>query len=270
MNSIRQDNRKGNPGFRRIALILLLPLLLTSAVLREIPEHPPVLEGIDIVFDTEPKMFPAGWYCKRVSAKAVSLPREYRTEAMDILNLAIAKYPEDVLFVYLRKVYVLQSLSFFGVPYGGTNAREIIYIMYDNSNPERTSQFVEDIFHHEFSSILYRKFKERFDKNAWYSANPAGFQYRGGSVEAIKKGEASMEFDYTLLPNGFLNEYSQSAVEEDINVYAQNLFSGGEKFWSIVDTFPKVREKVTLMIGFYHQIDPQFTEEYFRTLAYTR
>ncbi len=254
-----------------LTLWLFLPLLLlTSAVSIEIPEHSTILEGIDILFDTEPLMFPAGWYCEQISAEAVSLPREHRTEAMDILNKAIAKYPEDVLFVYLRKVYVLKSLAFFGVPYGGTNTKDVVYLTYDNSCPEHTTEIVEGIFHHEFSSILYRKFTDRLNKQAWLEINPPGFQYHDGSVEAIKKGKASMDFDYNLLPNGFLNEYSQSAFEEDINVFSQNLFSGGEQFWSIVDTFDKIKEKTKLTIEFYHQIDPLFTEEYFRALAYGR
>ncbi|MBN1198294.1 MAG: hypothetical protein JXA23_03005 [Bacteroidales bacterium] len=271
MNSIRQENNDRIPFANRLIPFLFLPLLLlTSSLSKEIPETSSILDGIDILFDTEPRMFPPSWYCKRIGAEAVSLPKEYRTEAMDILNHAIAKYPEEVLFVYLRKVYVLKSLAFFGVPYGGTNTKDVIYLTYDNSNPERTSEFVEGVFHHEFSSVLLRKFTKNLDKKAWESINPPDFFYGKGGVEAIKKGEASLDYDYSLLEIGFLNKYSQSDFEEDVNVVAQNLFCGGEQFWFIVDTFGKIREKTTLAIHFYHQIDPQFTEEYFRTLAYSQ
>ncbi|MFC2102740.1 hypothetical protein ACFLS7_07070 [Bacteroidota bacterium] len=270
MSNIRQDNKKRLRLLNRRLLYLFLPLLLlTSSFIIEFPENSPILEGIDILFDTEPKMFPAGWYCSRIGAQAISLPKEYRTEAMDILNRAIAKYPEDVLFVYLRKVYVLKSLGFYGVPYGGTNTREVIYLTYDNSNPEKTAHDFEGVFHHEFSSVLMRKFSKHISKKEWESKNPIGFSYGKGGVEAIKKGEASMDYDYDLLELGFLNKYSQSAFEEDINVFSQNLFSGGEQFWFIVDTFIKIREKARLTIDFYHRINPQFTEEYFRALAYT-
>ncbi|MBL7137895.1 MAG: hypothetical protein ISS17_03880 [Bacteroidales bacterium] len=269
MNNTQQDNTKRKPEVNRLSLFLFLPLLLlTSAAPIDIPEHPAILEGIDILFNSEPRMFPSSWYCKRISADAVSLPREYRTEAMDILNKAIAKYPEDVLFVYLRKVYVLKSLTFFGVPYGGTNTKDVIYLTYDNSNPERTSEYVEGVFHHEFSSVLLRKFYKQFDKRSWVAINPPDFSYGTGGVEAIKKGEASLDYNYDLLAFGFLNKYSQSAFEEDINVFAQNLFSGGEQFWFIVDTFDRIREKARLVIDFYQQINPQFTEEYFRALPY--
>lgn len=271
MSNIQQDSSKRNPVVNRLISFLFLPiLLLTSSFSIEIPENTLILEGIDILFETEPRMFPAGWYCKRIAAEAVSLPREYRTEAMDILNKAIAKYPEDVLFVHLRKVYVLKSLAFFGIPYGGTSTRDVIYLTYDNSNPERTTDYVEGVFHHEFSSVLLRKFTKHIDKRDWAALNPTDFCYGQGGVEAIKKGEASLDFDYALLELGFLNKYSQSDFEEDFNVFAQNLFCGGAQFWIIVDSFGKIREKTRQAIDFYHRIDPQFTEEYFRTLAYPR
>ena len=271
MNIIRRNKRNNISQKSRLALLLFLPLLLfTSAIPSSPPDKPAILEGIDILFDTEPRMFPHLWYCKRIGAKAESLPKEDRTEAMDLLNKAIAKYPEEVLFVYLRKVYILKSLTFFNVPYGGTNAKNVIYITYDNIRPGRTSEYVEGVFHHEFSSVLFRKFQRKLDKQTWLNINPSGFEYGEGGVEAIKRGEASMEFDYNLLAIGFLNKYSQSAFEEDINVFSQNLFSGGEQFWFIVDTFENIKKKTELIIEFYHTINSDFTEEYFRSLAYSQ
>jgi len=252
----------------RLVLLQLLAFLFISATPVYDKLSPGSFEGIDIVFDTEPRMFPSNWYCKRIHAEAVSLPKTYRAQAMDILNRAIAKYPEEVLFAYLKKVYVMQSMNFFGVPYGGTNAREMVYLAYENSSPGFSAEYLEGVFHHEFSSVLLRKFQKEFDEEGWLKANPSGFRYGEGGVQAIKNGEASMEYDLDLHPSGFLNKYSLSAREEDFNVFAQNLFSGGLPFWNIVDTYPSIREKTSLMIRFYHRIDPVFTEEYFRALAY--
>ncbi len=271
MNNIQLNKRKSPTKKSRLALLLFLPLLLfTSVIPANAPDQPSILEGIDILFDAKPRMFPHSWYGKRIGAEAVSLPRKYRTEAMDIINKAIAKYPEDVLFVHLRKIYILQSLTFFDVPYGGTNTKNVVYLTYDNINPERTAPYVEGVFHHEFSSVLFRKFHKKFNEKKWLNINPIAFEYGEGGVEAIKQGEASMKFDYNLLAIGFLNKYSQSAFEEDFNVFAQNLFSGGEQFWFIVDTFENINKKVELIIEFYHKINSNFTEEYFRSLAYSQ
>jgi hypothetical protein len=252
----------------RLAILQFLGILLFVSATSVQPSFPPgLLEGIDVEFDTEPHMFPSNWYCKRIHAEAMSLPREYRTRAMDILNQAIAKYPEEVLFINLRKVYILQSLTFFGVPYGGTNFRDIVYLTYDHLNQKRTAEFMEGVFHHEFSSVLIRKFHRQLDREAWLAVNPGGFRYGEGGVQAIKNGEASLEFDANLHDLGFINKYSQSALEEDINVFAQNIFSGGSQFWLIVDSFDPIRKKTELIIRFYQLIDPVFTEEYFRSLA---
>jgi hypothetical protein len=104
----------------------------------------------------------------------------------------------------------------------------------------------------------------------WTCINPPDFQYGNGGVAAIQNGEASMDFDSRLFEGGFLNKYAQSAFEEDFNVFSQNLFCGSETFWGVVDSFPRIRKKATLIIGFYNQLDPRFTESYFRSLARVR
>lgn len=253
---------------RRKPLLLLFWLLFISAGQGTFPSDDfPTGQRIDIVFDTDPDMFPRTWYSKRVDAHAESLPVALRTKAKNILNDAIAKYPEDVLFNNLRKIYILKSLRFFGVPYGATNRKDVIYLTYDAFIPEATPVFVEGFFHHEFSSILFRKYAADFNPCDWICFNPPDFRYGEGGIDAIKRGEASLEFDYDLVVNGFLNKYAQSAMEEDINVFAQNLFSGGDEFWFIVDSFAPIRQKTSVIIAFYHRIDSRFTEEYFRSLA---
>jgi len=252
----------------RLALLLGVPLLLfTSSIPADFPDHPGSLDGIVILFDTEPQMFPPSWYSAQVSAHAVSLQDNYRKEAKDILNKAIEKYPEEVLFHNLRKVYILESLHFFGVPYGGTNTKNIIYLTFTYSGNGQNLSFAEGLFHHELSSVLFRNYRHLIDTTAWMNLNPPGFGYRTGSIEAIRRGRASMQIDELLLDQGFLNQYAQSAFEEDMNVTAQNLFSGGNTFWAIVDSHDRIRAKVNLIIRFYHQISPVFTEAYFRSLA---
>ena len=288
MNNTRSDKKLPKKLPVELTLmVMLLTLLLTPSVSRsqpllripgvtinpsnypsdESPANIPYLQGIDILFETTNDMFPRSWHSNRVDAHAESLPKGLRHKAKDILNQAIAKYPEDILFQNLEKVYILKSLQFFGVPYGATNRKGVIYLTYDEYIPEGTQTYVEGFFHHEFSSILYRKYKKLLDPCDWSCLNPSDFQYGEGGVVAILNGEASMKFNNDLFKQGFLNKYGQSAFEEDFNVFSQNLFSGGEEFWNAVDSFPRIRKKTTLLIGFYHQIDPRFTEDYFRSLS---
>lgn len=221
----------------------------------------------EVFFSTAENMFPKHWYGNQIHAEAEPLERTERQRAILILDKAFDKYPETVLKHYLDRVYVLKSLKFFGVFYGGTNSKNTIYLADDKHNPHYTNRFIEGVFHHEFSSILIRSFPDFIQEEAWNSINPARFIYGNGGISAILNGEASVSLDPKLFEYGFLTKYSESAIEEDINVFAQNLFTGGNEFWLAVDTHAKIKKKARLLIDFYHQIDPIFTESYFRKIS---
>jgi hypothetical protein len=218
----------------------------------------------EVYFSVQEKMFPQNWYSKKINAMAVPLEEGERERMIGILDRAFSKYPNHVLKENLDRVYAVKSLTFYDVPYGGTNSRNTIYLADNSSSPAFTDHFIEGVFHHEFSSILMRTCVTFFNEKEWKKVNPAGFLYGNGGVNAILNGEASLTFDPALFTQGFLNKYSQSALEEDINVFAQNLFTSGSAFWSVVDENPRVRKKAELLIAFYHRIDPAFTEDYFR------
>ena len=94
--------------------------------------------------------------------------------------------------------------------------------------------------------------------------NPAGFRYGKGGLAAIMNSKADMKLDPALNERGFLTAYGEASFEEDFNLYCQNLFNGGEPFWKLADTYPKIKAKTDLAILFYNKIDPVFTESYFR------
>ncbi len=141
------------------------------------------------------------------------------------------------------------------------------FISDDESNPSFTDSYIEGVFHHEFSSVLKRSFPAFLNSDTWEAVNEPTFTYGNGGVYAIRTGEASLALNPELYPSGFLTQYSQASVEEDINVFAQNLFSGEKSFWEIVERNPKIRRKAQLLIAFYQKIDPRFTESYFRRIS---
>ena len=177
----------------------------------------------------------------------------------------MAKYPAHVLKENLHTIYAFNSLNFYGLPYGGTFSvsKKTVYIT-DDTSLNVKDQCIESFFHHEFSSILLRKHPCFISKRTWKSNNQLDFHYGKGGLEAIREGNSSMEYDSILNEKGFLNKYSQSSLEEDMNVFAQNIFAGGPGFWKIVDHYDKIKAKALLIISFYHKIDPVFTEKYFR------
>jgi hypothetical protein len=196
------------------------------------------------------------------------VPPEETIRLEDLLTYAFSKYPTRVLNTNLKKVCVVKSMTFYGLPYGGTNYQHTVYLSDDTDNPWFSDEYIEEVFHHEFSSILLRDFHDYFDKIRWLALNPPFFRYGKGGADAIQQGQASMTLDPETIKQGFLSQYSTASLEEDINVFAQNLFTGNREFWKVFELNGTIREKARLLISFYHRINPLFTESFFRSFSY--
>ena len=246
-------------------LLMVVILLLGSSYPRD--NYVDERTSTEICFTVQDEMFPKHWYSARINAEAEPLARSERQRFISILNRTFAKYPEKVLRENLDRVYGLKKMKFYGVAFGGTNLRNTVFICDDESNPRFTDGYIEGVFHHEFSSVLKRAFQKYLNTDAWEAANSPDFIYGNGGVDAIMNREASMALDPENYDKGILTKYSQASVEEDINVFAQIIFTGEQNFWEIVDNNVRIRKKAMLLIGFYHRIDPRFTEDYFRRLT---
>ncbi|MEI6883785.1 MAG: hypothetical protein WCO02_04815 [Bacteroidota bacterium] len=224
--------------------------------------------GVELLFPTDTRIFPQQWSGKKVNPDVRPVSPEEFGRLEDLITHALSKYPVELLNNYLDKVFVVKSMRFYGLPYGGTNYQHSIFLSDDTDNQWFTDDYIEQVFHHEFSSILIRNFSLYFDKTRWLALNPPSFRYGKGGAEAIQNGVSSMSLDPDLIEKGFLSQYSTASLEEDINVFAQNIFTGGREFWRLVELNDTIREKTRIMIKFYHSIDPMFTEAYFRSLYY--
>ena len=116
------------------------------------------------------------------------------------------------------------------------------------------------MFHAEFSSILLRNHAALFDKRAWQSLNPPGFEYLGNVVDAVKQGKAGLKLSAALHGQGFL-------TENDFNGFAARLFGGVAHVWAIAGKHPKIRKKLELTIGFYRKLDGTMDEKLFKGLV---
>lgn len=247
-----------------LALLVVRLLLIGSSNPRDV--YIDERTSTEVFFTITNRVFPGHWYNARINAEVEPLSRTERQRMVLILQRAFAKYPNHVLRENLDRVYLFKTMKFYGVLYGGTNSANTVYMSDDEYNPIFSDRFIENVFHHEFSSVLKRSFPWYFKTDKWETINPSRFSYGNGGVEAMLNGEASMEFDPDLFESGFLSKYSQASLEEDINVFAQNIFNSSAKFWKIVDENERIRKKASLLIAFYHNIDPTFTEEYFRRI----
>jgi hypothetical protein len=72
------------------------------------------------------------------------------------MTKALKKYPTSALQKELKAVYFLKSMKFYNIGYGGTNSNDALYLTNNGEMLGYTELYLEQTFHHEFSSILYR------------------------------------------------------------------------------------------------------------------
>lgn len=222
--------------------------------------------GVRIVWALEDDMFPRSWLSARINAQAEPLSKEEIDRSILIVTNSLRKYPADLIKSNLKAVYVVHRLKFFGVSAAGTNYHFKVYIVNRGTAEGFTDDFIEKVFHAEFSSILFYNYKKNFDQESWKKINPQSFQYGTSGVNAIKQNQAGEVINELLLQKGFLSQYAQSTLENDFNSFAKNVFTADNHFWDIVRRYERIRKKLTLFINFYHSLDPVFNEEYFNNI----
>lgn len=228
-----------------------------------------VIGGIGVHLNYYPGIFPRSWRGYPINAEGEDLPYSETDRCKKIAIRAFRKYPGALLRSELSDVYFLRAMRFYGVGYGGTNSNDALYLSDNGEASGYTDFYLEQTFHHEFSSILYRNHPRYFDEKEWIAANFPGSSYNDpeNGVGAIRNRESSQELDTLRCAKGFLTQYAGSGLENDINTFAQNLFCPGPGFWDIADRYPRIKTKLAVLVRFYNRLNPVFTETYFRELA---
>jgi hypothetical protein len=245
----------------------LLPLMLCLLFLSGAQCQTKVKDprtSIPIVFVDDGDVFPSSWYGGSTNGKFEDLDTSEIKRSREIILRAFEKYPAQVLTKNLRKVFVFKSLEFFGQGYGGTNSNDVVYVANSGKDDGYSDEYVESVFHAEFSSILLRKYPTYFQEQKWRACNGDDVVYGNSGVDALRTGKTGQDFLSELNEQGILDEYSLSDIENDFNCYAKNLFNPKPGFWEIVDTYPRVKSKVLLIVAFYSKLDPAIDERWFR------
>lgn len=205
-------------------------------------------------FESDSTIFPLNWVRSEINAKATPIDSIYISQSQKVLETAIRKYPSEVIQKYLGKVFVVSTLEFYGLRYGGTNSASNIYLC----NRGFSDEWLEMAFHAEFSSMLLRRNAKDFDKNEWVSQNDSSVIYGKSGVEALKLGQTSIKLDEELSKKGILYQYALSSLENDFNSYAENILLNRKEFWDLAKNNARVLAKANLVISFYKHIDERF------------
>jgi hypothetical protein len=222
-----------------------------------------------IIWQMDQDMFPYEVKAPPINLQAVALKPQEAERSKSIIKKGLDKYPAALLRKTLQKVYIENSVSMGGMKVGGTYCykpgQSFIYLANEGINVGYTDFFIERALHEEYSSILLRTYPNIWSDKDWEQANPKGFKYRYEVSEGYKT-IGNIEYDPSLYAEGFINQYSETLLENDFNAIASRLLVGDAQLWQIARQYRAIKIKVDLVINFYHQIDPQFTEDYFLSL----
>lgn len=246
------------------SIVLILRMIVAARGYKP-REH---VRGAYLEFEVSAGMFPEHWTTSPINAYAESLPSCEWKRTKASLERAASKYPNDFHFP-LNVIYVVKSLTFYETRYGGTYTaplRNYVYITNDGFGDD----FVERLFHAEFSSVLHKLNPDFLSEALWKQQLPHDFIYTHPNetdVALTQLGEHNESFEPELLELGFLSLYATTNLENDFNSVTKQLFVPASELWQIIDQYPRIRKKVELTVKFYHQLHPAFTEDYFRTLS---
>ncbi len=238
-----------------------------------------------IDFPTDAAFLPAKWREAPIQAEVTLLDTALTDPAKLIIQQALQKYPEAILADYLKSVSIVGSLRFYKVNYGGTymaNSKRIVLVYRKSFDPRGFEQRL----HHEFSSILLKLNEESFENSRWIASNEPDFVYRAGGViekqtgdrsEATKvlaaeqkktggSGSSLLSLNAAFMEEGFLTQYNRVSVEQDLNETAAHLFTNPE-IWSFCRRYPRLDQKIDVLIDFYRKLDPEMDRLYFRDLT---
>ena len=226
------------------------------------------IRKVYIEFNYNKDIFPVSWQPEPINATAQPIEISEIPRTKTVIAKALGKYPEVIFEYNLKTVYFLKEMKFYDVGYGGTNSTDAVYLTNEGISKGYTDKYLEQTFHHEFSSILLRNYPAFLDTNLWKGANSYNFTYNDpeNGVGAIRNNQSSQALDSLLCLKGVLTQYGGSSIENDVNTFAQNLFCPEKDFWNYVDRFPRIKQKAKLLISFYSKIGAMYTEQYFRKM----
>ncbi len=245
--------------------LIITLFIITPSVLIAGDYNDTTIHGVNVQFEYKRSIFPESWLTDAINAQGEPIMQAEINRTKTIMARALAKYPNIILRSELKAIYFLKHMTMYDLGFGGTNSTDAVYLTNNGPDAGYTDLYVEQTFHHEFSSILFRNHPSYLDTIAWKAANITGFDYNDPEegIGAIRKNESSQDLDTALCAAGFLTQYAYSGIENDINTIAQNLFRPSPGFWNIVNSYPRIKEKVRLLVQFYGRISTVFNQRFF-------
>ena len=216
--------------------------------------------GVEIVSEVGPDFILELWRQPPSNGRAAPISDFELSRYSRILPVVLGRYPPDVITRNLDSIRLSELLTFHDVDYGGTSLGTVLYLTSAGRSQGFDELYIEQLFHHEFSSILMRNYD--FPAEQWSAANPLGFEYPSGIDDALQAIEIQLSTSGSaeLYGQGFLSEYGRSSLENDMNLYAEMIFTDPQRMKELIAAYPPTRTKYLLLKDFYLGVSPEFSE----------
>ena len=188
-----------------------------------------------------------------------SIPVSERKIKFESLSKELDKYDSSFLENHIEEVYFAQKIIVDGHRFGGIRSRFDL---------ERVMIMHPIVFHAEFSSILFFKYKNIFPKKEWKKINPL-FTYTENSDQVIDSPDYPNKpfANPELLQKGFITRYATTSVENDYNEIYKALYLRQARLFENCGKYPKLKQKTDLTIKFLSKVMQQeLDKEYFLKL----
>ena len=136
-----------------------------------------------------------------------------------IIEKNLNRYSQNFLKkINLKYIVLCEDLSISGINTAGIPDNLMKTLIVDIKFNEK---YFERVLHHEVFHIINDSFKDIFNYETWSAFNPKDFNYAECSTCTKKVG-----LDTYQKTNGFITEYSQSTVSEDMAEVFSHLMYG--------------------------------------------
>lgn len=185
------------------------------------------------------------------------LPDDSYYEALRVVVEEMNYYPKDVLLSDLDNVYfggrIQTERSQFTAGFFIPNKRDIyLFSMVSDDLNNDALLILAETFHHEFSSILMRKY--RFDMIGFMAYNGTDFEYWHDEERILSSTHTGNYTSGPLWDEGLLRYYSQTSPENDYNSYVEMIFTNPKKMSEYCSVNERIENKYEHVKAFYLKI----------------
>jgi Tol biopolymer transport system component len=118
------------------------------------------------IISVNENIFPEQWLSRPIQARGLGLSRKELKRSIYNLDVAMSKYSILLLRENIKAIYLLRSLTLYGVAADATHSEDSIYIVNAGSK-EYTDEYLESLFHQAFSNLMLQKNDKGREPSRW-------------------------------------------------------------------------------------------------------